>query len=236
MAFLHGKGAGVLLDAFNLSPFLTNVDTEVSVDTPDTTTFGAAAKTCLPGLKDGKNTISGYVDNTATTGSDVVLSAALGAAAGKTLTICPQGVATIGNLAKLSLTSPANYKLGTPVGGIVTFSADLPPTGGNLQGVLLEPLTQKTNTGNSASSVDNAALSSNGATANLHCTAYTSGTLTAKVQHSVDNSAWVDLITFTALTAVGAQQSSVSGTVNRYLRASWATTFVATFAVAAARN
>lgn len=234
MAFIHGKGAGLLLGAFNLSPYLNTNDTEIDVDMPETTTYGAGAKTYLPGIKDGKTSIGGFVDNTPVVGSDAVLSSALGMGA-VPLTVCPQGLSAIGNLAKLSVTNPANYKLGTPVGGVVSFTADLTPTGGIWSGQLLEPLTQKTNLGNSASSVDNLTASTSGGVANYHVTAVTSGTATAKVQHSTDNSTWVDLISFTASSATTSEEKTVTGTVNRYTRAAWTGTFVQSFAISFAR-
>lgn len=235
MASLHGKAGALLLNEFNLSSYLNSMDSAVSVDQGETTTFGNSAKTYLPGLRDGTTSIGGYFDSTATTGADVVLAAAM-AGVNKVLTIAPAGLATIGLPAKLSLCNPSNYKVSTPVGGIVSFTADLPPTGGVLAGYIAEILSAKTNAGNSSSSIDNAAASSNGMTANLHCTSYTSGTLTAKVQDSADNSTFADIITFTALTAVGSQQASVTGTVRRYTRPAWTGTFAATFAISTART
>jgi hypothetical protein len=236
MAFLAGRLAGLLLDIYTIGQFLTNVDAEIDNDMLDATTFGASAKSYVLGEGDGKFGVQGYVDNTAGTGSDAILAAAVSGGASKVLTFCPQGLTTIGNLAKLATVNPGNYKLGTPVGGLVSWSADLPPTGGVFAGVLLEPLTQKTNAGNSASSVDNAASSANGGVGTLHCTSYTSGTGTAKIQHSSDNSTFVDLITFSNITAATAQLSAVAGTVNRYTRGAWTGTFVATFALAFARK
>ena len=57
-----------------------------------------------------------------------------------------------------------------------------------------------------------------------------------KLQHSVDNSVWVDLITFTAAAAPTSETFEVAGTVNRYLRdqrtinASSSLTYVSGFA------
>ena len=70
----------------------------------------------------------------------------------------------------------------------------------------------------------------NGGSAYVECSALVLGGYTnvaLKVQHSLDNSAWVDLATFTVITAAPAAQRVVvaSGTlVNRYLDATWAFT------------
>jgi hypothetical protein len=47
----------------------------------------------------------------------------------------------------------------------------------------------------------------------------TTPTITWKVQHSVDNSVWIDLMTFTLANDATSERETVSGTVNRYLRA-----------------
>lgn len=79
-----------------------------------------------------------------------------------------------------------------------------------------------------ASSYDGSAQSANGGAGYLQVSALTLGGYTdvvMKVQHSTDNAAWVDLITFTAVTAApAAQRSTVAGTVRRYLASSWAFT------------
>src|SRR4030095_11126959 len=63
--------------------------------------------------------------------------------------------------------------------------------------------------------------SSLGAVAHLHVLAFTGTTATIKIQHSTDNSTWVDLITFTAVTAAGKQRATVNTgvTINRFVRA-----------------
>jgi hypothetical protein len=58
-----------------------------------------------------------------------------------------------------------------------------------------------------------------GAQAYLHVTAFTGTSVDVAVQHSADNSTWANLIDFGAQSAIGAQRATVTGTVNRYLRA-----------------
>jgi hypothetical protein len=86
-----------------------------------------------------------------------------------------------------------------------------------LDGTLLAPLATVT-TATNGTSVDNAASTANGMRANLHVTAVTGTGGTVKVQHSSDNSTWVDFHTFTAATAATSQTKTATGTVNRYLR------------------
>jgi len=63
------------------------------------------------------------------------------------------------------------------------------------------------------------------------------GTVTVKVQHSSDNLTYADLITFSNVTAAGAQRATVTGTVNRYTRVTYtATSGTATFVVGFGRS
>ena len=101
----------------------------------------------------------------------------------------------------------------------VSLTVETTPNDGVDHGRVVHAHTAETATGNSTS-VDNGASSTNGGVASLHVTAVTGTTpsLTVKVQHSSDNSTFVDLITFTAANAAGSQRRTVSGTVNRYVR------------------
>lgn len=100
-------------------------------------------------------------------------------------------------------------------------------TGSRTTGLLLHGLTTETaasgdTTG--AASVDNGASSANGLTADLHVSELTLGgytNVTVKVKHSVDDTTYVDLITFANVTAIGSERLTVAGTVNRYLAVSW---------------
>lgn len=76
------------------------------------------------------------------------------------------------------------------------------------------------------------------------CSALTLGgytNLAVKVRHSQDDATYVDLVSFAALTATGAERKTVAGTVYRHLAASWAFTgsggaHTATFVVGFARG
>ena len=81
----------------------------------------------------------------------------------------------------------------------------------------------RTSTGNTASQ-DNAAGTTGGVAVNLHIHANThDGTTIVKVQHSADDATWVDLVTFSTVGAAttAGENIAISGTVNRYLRASY---------------
>ena len=236
MAFLSGKDTKILVDDVDLSGYFNNLDETAELAGLVTTTFGKAAVTRVTGLKDGRVTLGGFFDS----GVDAVdeeIRAAF--TTFRVFTAAKEGL-VIGKPTTLLSALSTNYRRSAPVADVVSVSVDIEPDGGLDFGVSLHDLTAETATGNSAS-VDNAAATTTGAVAHLHVTAAsgTTPSLTTKVQHSVDNAVWVDLITFTAATARTKERKTVTGTVNRYLRETRTisgTTPSFTFAVACARQ
>jgi hypothetical protein len=107
-------------------------------------------------------------------------------------------------------------------------------------GVSLADLAAITATGN-GTSVDNAAGTTNGGIAHLHVTdvSGTTPTLAVVIQHSTNNSTWSTLASFTTATAATSERITFTGTVNRYVRASYTaggTTPSFTSQVSLARN
>lgn len=232
MAFVHGKGGAVIWGATDLSAYLNNVDAAATADTAEVTCFGSSSKSYVAGTRDATLSLSGFFDG-GVGAVDEVLSAALAGTAA--VTIAPAGAGAIGNRAQLANVIHTGYTVTAPVGDAVSISAEAQVSGGLAGGIILADLTARTATGNTTAN-DNAASSVGGAVAHLHCTAFTGTNITIKVQHSADNSTWVDLITFAQLTATGSERKSATGTINRYLRVNIAGTFTtATFAVAIAR-
>ena len=218
MAFQHGRNCAVLIGASNLSAFFNSADFGAQLETHETTTFGASAKSYAAGLLDGTASLSGLYDG-ADDAVDEVLSSALANTAGQAVTIAPMGAGTLGNPARVGIAHQTDYSISASVGDMVQVSAELQATGGLWGALVLATLAARTASANSTS-IDNGASSANGAVANLHVTAVsgTTPSATIKVQHSTDNSVWADLMTFTAATAATSEQKTVTGTVNRYVR------------------
>lgn len=216
--FRHGKATVVLLNGYDLSPFLNEATQTMSLETGETTTFGSTDKTYIAGLGDGTISVSGLFDSTAGA-SDPVLRGELGQE-DNTFTVLPEG-ATAGRMAVLANGQITSYEVSSPVADVVSISAEVQADGGMWYG---DALTGLSTVSASAvtTAVDDTASSSNGAVANLHVTSNNrDGATTVKVQHSSDNSTFADLITFTSVSAsttVGETVTS-TGTVNRYLRA-----------------
>jgi hypothetical protein len=112
------------------------------------------------------------------------------------------------------------YDITVPVSDVVALSGEFQVTGGIRNGVILAGAVTAT-TSADGTSVDNSASTALGARANLHVTANSMDDATViKVQHSADDSTWVDLITFTSVgaTALTSETAMATGTINRYLR------------------
>jgi len=183
----------------------------------------------LAGLGDGKVGLKGLFDGGAA-GLDAIAAPLVGGP-DVTLTVAQAGVGTVGNPCMIANAQADLYETTTPVADVVSASMNFQVDGGIDRGVILAGLraTAFTQTDITAGSVDNAAASANGCLAAAHVTAYTltTGTVTVKVQHSVDNTTFTDLVTVITTAAALASGTAVVApgtTVNRYLRASIATT------------
>jgi hypothetical protein len=232
--FVHGKGTGVLLDQYNLSTFFNSADVAQSIDVAETTSFTASSKSYISGLQDATLSLSGLYSQD-TGGSDEVLQGILGSATTPLVTVAFE-FGTIGKRCVTGRVHETNYSISSPVADVSSVTADFNAstdavanqTYGIYGGVMLTAGTSIAfgSLGNLAS-VDNGASSTAGAMGVLHVTANTiaGGATTIKVQHSADNSSWADLITFTAVSAstLTKQLSPVTGTVNRYVRATAST-------------
>lgn len=245
MAFLHGKASRLLLGVLMYSGFLKEIENGVEIDMADTTTYGNEGHRWTPGLEGGQLAVGGFLDTATTAGSQHVTAGdALGASGASVITSAPNGLAA-GEVVTTIEAREQNYAISTPIGEAVQFQAGWTAEGQVDHGRSLHDVIASENATGSAqngTAVDNTTSSAGGASASLHVIANTSSTArTIKVQHSVDNSVWVDLITFTnvGVGATTSQKSSVAGTVNRYLRSTHsgsAGTGAITYAVVAARR
>jgi len=224
--FRHGKNTVVLFDKYDLTTYFNSATLSAMAETVDTTTFGSTSKTYAVGQKDGTVSFeglwSGVLD---TSGSDKVLHDAIASTTKKVITVGQEGVA-IGRRATLINTDETSYEIKSAIADMVTISAEAQASGtqGGLDGGVLLAANQVLTSTATNASVDNAVISTNGGVAHLHVTTNTrNGAITVKVQHSANNSTWVDLTSFTATTSstVTAERVEIAAgtTINRYVRA-----------------
>jgi len=221
MSFVHGSGARVYVNGFDLSAFLKSVSSSHEVEAHDSTTFTATAKTYMPGLEDATLSAEGLFSG-AVGATDAVLHAALRGRTPVVWNWLPAGDVD-GAFGYGLLAVETSYEIESPVDDLVSISAEAQSNVGRERAQILHPLAARTATGNGTSR-DNTTATTAGGVGYLQVTTVsgTTPSLTAVIQHSVDALTWVDLITFTAVTASNnAQRIAVTGTVNRHIRAAW---------------
>lgn len=127
MAKISGANAIVTLDGEDLSDWVNNTEFPVESETYDATTYGSGGyKEYVGGLKGGGTiTISGLFD-AATGGPQDVLEPLVGESP---VLFTWQENAVAGSLKRTCSVIVQNYTESTPVGGLITFSADLQQTG-----------------------------------------------------------------------------------------------------------
>lgn len=216
MAFVHSKSTRILVNEFHASAKLRSITAENSRALGDVTSFLDEGNKFIPGLRSSSMNIEGmFEDDTFLTelrDADGVNDAMRLSAGFAGFAVGNPVVFAQGNLADHGITASVTEPVAFTVGPTPNEISDI--------GVSLHDHTAETATGNGAA-VDNTDATTGGGAGILHVTAATGTTpnLAVKIQHSVDNSVWVDLITFTAATAATSERLTVSGTVNRYVRA-----------------
>ena len=216
MAFVHGKGTKVHVNAVDFSEYFNNVDVTKTSDVAETTNFGSSGvKTFIAGEDDGTFSLTGLFDATA----DATLQPLLGGS-DFNLIVGIDGLET-GDRTQFGSANITNYGVSSPVGDVVATSIDAQADNGVTIGLVLNAGAY-TATGVQGSANDNSASSTGGGGAFLIVTSVsgTSPTVDVKIQHSADNVTYADLITFTQATGATSEIKKVAEgtTINRYVR------------------
>ena len=246
--FRHGKGIAVFVDQYAFSGYFKDIAYTNQVGVAETSNFLSTAKEFVVGLKSGNVTLTGMFEGTALVGTDQYFATVLGGSAKQKVIIALETKAARGSRAVMVNADTASYAVQAPVANIVSAVATLESSAGGVEhGVILSDTPVVTTT-SVLTGVDDRGLvgtpSTNGGVGFLSVPVNTlNGTVVVKVQHSTDNSTFVDLITFTTVVATTTTSERIevaSGTtVNRYLRVSYAvagTTGSATPVVAFSRR
>ena len=231
--FIHGKNTAVYIDEFDLTSYFNDTSIAIDNDVSETTAFGDTNKAFILGTRGGTLSMSGMWAAD-TDGSDEELQALLGNSTTPIITV-REGAAAIGSRAVIAQANETSYAITNPIADVVTISADFECTPNQVSNLTFAlaggvQLTAGASIAHGSlgnlSSVDNGASSANGGAGTLHIPTNTvNGNTTIKIQHSADNASFADLITFTVVGASTktSELKAVSGTVNRYLRASAST-------------
>lgn len=122
-----GHLSSFLVGANEIGPYVTSVTFEQDNDTLDTSTFGTTAHTFTNGLTNGKITLNGLWDKTASVGSHTVLQARIGAGT-TAMTWNPEGI-TSGTVKHTFVALVESYTESSAVADLVTFTASLQISG-----------------------------------------------------------------------------------------------------------
>ena len=216
MAFVHGKGTKVHVNAVDFSEYFNNVDITKTSDVAETSNFGGSGfKTFISGEDDGTFSLTGFFDATADATLQPLLSGT-----DFNLIVGIDGLET-GDRTQFGSANITNYGVSSPVGDVVATSIDAQADNGVTIGLVLNAGAY-TATGVQGSANDNSASSTGGGGAFLIVTSVsgTSPTGDVKIQHSADNVTYADLITFTQATTATSEIKKVAEgtTINRYVR------------------
>ena len=244
MAPKYGAGTSLWLDLVDASQFFNEAGLDISVDTADTTTFQPGAspawKAFIEGDASAKVTAKGFYDLV----NDAVMMANI-RDGGSVLTYGPQGIAAVGDPARLVWVHATSVAESSPVGGAVLLSAAFTGDAAVGLGWALHAMTTDSGTTTGASRND-AAATTTGWQAHLHVTAVSGAptSWTVKLQDSADNSVWADVAggAFAATNVPAAQRlvSTAGATLRQYIRyvatVVGGTTPTITFGLTYARN
>lgn len=128
MAFSHAKGSYFAIDDStpslqNISDSVQSVDFSQEIDNPEVTTFTKDDRVYIAGLVGATISISGFFDDSATTGADVVLDGLVGKAVSSTWEYGPEGNAS-GDIKYSGECFMNSYGISGSVDGVVEFTAD----------------------------------------------------------------------------------------------------------------
>lgn len=236
MGRVHGSSTRVIVNSAHLSGSIAGWNFQHRRLYADNTNLLSTGDQWRPGQLSGSLGISGFFD--AAVGDIQATLDTARTTAGGLLTTAFAETPAIGSWAFIGEGNVSALNYPAPVKDLVRVELEGTPNDGVDMAQTLHVLGAETTSSNSTS-VDNTAGTTNGAVASLHVTAYSGLTnIVIKCQHSTDNSAWSDLITFTTVTGTTWERKTVTGTVNRYLRSLWTVSGSGscTFAVACARR
>jgi hypothetical protein len=237
MSYVHGSSTRVLVNEKEISTEISGWSLGHNRQMSEVTTggqpVGAAGASFTPGLMSGTLGLRGPQQADPTTGLTAEIQQAIGVDNAFMATCLPDGVA-IGKPAMFVVGDPTEYTVDATVSDAVSMTFSATADESVEMGWVLSALQAYTADALAGTAVDRGtslsvvagspvAYSTNGLVAGMHVTAYAGFTgVAVKIQHSPDNSAWSDLVSFVNVTAVGAQRVSVARgvTINRYLRAS----------------
>ncbi len=215
----HGKTVDIIAGKYDVTQFFQKGSIKGSIAMADDTNLSDTALRYRPGRHSGSLSLDGLYSDGATEFTDIAEE--VFGVAGSTYMVFPTGYSTVGADVAMMRGTWATHKIEVGDDGNVSAAAEVIATSGLEPGRVLHGLTAETATVDTAS-VNHGAATANGGAAYIAVTTDNFTSATVKVQHSANDSAWSDLLTFSALSVITSERSAVAlGTaVNQYLRSS----------------
>lgn len=218
MAFSHGSRGKAFANGLNLSRYLRALTISGTRDVAETSGMSSTAKEYIPGLKDATLSGEGMFDGS-DGASDPTLAAALASSSESVWTHYPASDA-IGSRGMGISCHETSYEVTSPVDDVNQLTVEANSNVGREAIIAHAAHGTVTASGTASATVDGAALSTGGGVGYLHAIFAGTGTFTVKIQDSADDSTYVDLLTFSVVSAgTVAERITVTGDVDRYTRA-----------------
>lgn len=209
---VHGRNTAVWSGAYDISNYLNSFKADRNAPELDSTTFQDTARTYVATFQEGGIDLEGFfsIDATDNDTAEDRFRIALASSTNTVVSVAPEGGSTFGNRVILCDATENNHAISSQTQSLIQSNASF--RGQVDHGVLLAAKAARTSSGN-GTGVDNVVATYNGGVGHQHVFAVsgTSPTLDTKIQHSTDNSTFVDLITFTQATAITGERISSSG-------------------------
>ena len=217
-----GVTMSIMVNQFDLTGYFKSMNLDCTRGMYDSTVFGSTSKAFIPGLTSGTIGLSGLFESVATANApDNIFAAIEASATVPIVSIAPAGRA-LGSRVYLLQAHESKHDIGAQVDALILNSAEFTDNDGYDYGVSLHALSAETSLPVTGASVNNGAATANGGVGFLQVSAIAgaSPNVVYLIEHSTDDSTWVTLITFAAVTAAVAQRVVVAAgtTVRQYIR------------------
>lgn len=218
-----GKNIGFFVNGFDIAPYLQEFNPEAEAESIDASVLAYSYRSKEGGFVTGRITASGVYDSDSVNLDTMydVMGAAFAAGTESVVTGSFEAI-TVGGAAVLMNAINIKHSIKVQLGLLITTAALMESNNAVNAGVWLANAQLNAGT-NNGTSVDNAASSANGGLFHVHLHNGTATDCDFKVQHSTNNSVWVDLTGATvnnlsATNASGSATVATGTTVNRYIR------------------
>ncbi len=217
MAKVHGKQSTILLKGMDISSYSKGVKFSATRKTSDITNSASSAEEHISGLKSASYSSDALYDDAADGVTDIIEST-YDSDVDHILEWYPSGD-DIGGFGLAVKALSTQYDTSVSITEAVTIAFGGPSNIGLESVRTLHTLSEEAITG-VEESYDTGSQHTSGGSAFLHATAV-AGTLDVDIEHSADGIAWDTLCSFTQLSANGAERVVFTGTIERYVRASF---------------